>query len=302
MINDYLSETEYFALTGVDPSDISSAYLTELINSFNEMINDELCGIFSFVQDTIRFYESNDRSLITIGNWQPAGVVNSITVTNGGNGYDATTTATLDSGSATLTPIVVEGVVTRIDIKRQGSGYTTAPIVTIGGIGSSATATATISTISLAIGEDGDNAVTEAIVEGDDYRFDVIPSQNRATVNPYQRVLLYCRNVMNRRYLEITGTMGYAPSIPAKFNLKGQLYDLVTDVLYSTDNKNISGGAGTIDGAKIGDVSANYGSSSGSTNSSSSKSPSDALDIAQGILEGIANEYGQPLALASTII
>lgn len=79
----------------------------------------------------------------------PTGSVDSISVTDGGSGY---TSATVTIGSpngmgqnfvtATATATIVLGVITAINVTNPGSGYVTAPTITITGDGAGATATA----------------------------------------------------------------------------------------------------------------------------------------------------------------
>jgi uncharacterized repeat protein (TIGR01451 family)/fimbrial isopeptide formation D2 family protein len=76
--------------------------------------------------------------------------VNSVTIATGGTGY-ATPTVTISAGGgtgATASATVVGGVITAITILNPGSGYTSAPIVTINpvGGGSGATASAVLGT------------------------------------------------------------------------------------------------------------------------------------------------------------
>jgi FtsP/CotA-like multicopper oxidase with cupredoxin domain len=101
-------------------------------------------------------------------NWanspMPTGAVaNTVTMTNGGSGYNAATTTvaitdaynTLGAGGAVASATVTAGVVTAITVANGGSGYT-APVVTIvdstipGGIG--ATAVASIDGATIAVG------------------------------------------------------------------------------------------------------------------------------------------------------
>ena len=73
--------------------------------------------------------------------------ISAINITAGGTGYTTAPTVTIDpptSGTtATATATVSGGVVTAITITNAGSGYTSTPNVTISGVGSGATATAT---------------------------------------------------------------------------------------------------------------------------------------------------------------
>lgn len=76
------------------------------------------------------------------------GGVESVTVSAGGTGYvQASTTVTITGGGgtgATATATVSGGAVTAITVTNQGRGYTSVPTVTIGGVGSSATAVAVL--------------------------------------------------------------------------------------------------------------------------------------------------------------
>ncbi|HEY0308754.1 MAG TPA: Ig-like domain repeat protein [Acidobacteriaceae bacterium] len=82
------------------------------------------------------------------------GPVASVTVVSGGSGYTSAPAVTITGGggsSATATATVVNGAVTAIAVS-GGSGYTTVPTVTItGGGGTGATATAVILPLSLCV-------------------------------------------------------------------------------------------------------------------------------------------------------
>jgi autotransporter-associated beta strand protein len=82
---------------------------------------------------------------VSIGQVPVAGVLNIITVTNGGTGYTSTPTVTITGGGgtgATAIATVVNGVVTEIAVTNSGAGYTGTPTVTItGGAGVGAAAT-----------------------------------------------------------------------------------------------------------------------------------------------------------------
>ena len=88
------------------------------------------------------------------GDWSKE--VSSITVTNGGSGYTSAPDVTISGGSgtgATATATVESGAVTGITITNNGYNYTSAPSVTFsGGGGSSAAATTTIHTGTFYIG------------------------------------------------------------------------------------------------------------------------------------------------------
>ena len=75
-------------------------------------------------------------------------LVTSYTVTNGGSGYTSAPTVTLSGGDgsgASATAVVNNGVVTAVNVVNTGNGYQSAPTVSIsGGGGSGATATAQV--------------------------------------------------------------------------------------------------------------------------------------------------------------
>ncbi|MFC3009581.1 right-handed parallel beta-helix repeat-containing protein [Klebsiella oxytoca] len=77
------------------------------------------------------------------------GRLQSITVTAGGSGYTSAPTVTISGGGGTgalATATVSGGAVTKISVLYKGFGYTSAPTITIsGGGGSGATATGTVS-------------------------------------------------------------------------------------------------------------------------------------------------------------
>ncbi len=77
------------------------------------------------------------------------GTVDHITIGSGGSGYTSAPPVTISSGGgsgATATATVSGGAVTAITITNPGSGYTSAPTVSFGGPGSGATAAATLGT------------------------------------------------------------------------------------------------------------------------------------------------------------
>jgi hypothetical protein len=84
-----------------------------------------------------------------IAPFQPAtDVVDTISVTTGGTGYTSAPTVTITAGGGTgaaATATLLNGAVTSITVTNGGSGYTSAPTVTItGGGGTNASASATI--------------------------------------------------------------------------------------------------------------------------------------------------------------
>lgn len=82
---------------------------------------------------------------ISAGNFQSIGAVSSANVTAGGTGYTSAPTVTLSGGGgsgATATATVSGGAVTGITITNPGSGYKTAPTISFGGPGTGAAATA----------------------------------------------------------------------------------------------------------------------------------------------------------------
>ena len=88
------------------------------------------------------------------GDWSRE--VTTITVTNGGSGYTTAPTVTISGGSgsgAEATATIKDGAVTSVDIVNNGYNYTSVPTVTFtGGGGSSAAATAAIHTGTFTVG------------------------------------------------------------------------------------------------------------------------------------------------------
>ena len=98
------------------------------------------------------------------------GILTDIDMTVGGNSYTTATVEITGGGAtsdATATATVVAGVITEITITDPGSGYTSAPTVTITGDGTLATATATFSPL-VTVDQDGTwrLPVTEDLPEG----------------------------------------------------------------------------------------------------------------------------------------
>ena len=89
--------------------------------------------------------------------------INNITVTNGGSGYTSAPTMTISSppSTATATAIIASGRVTGFTITNRGSGYTSAPTVAITG-GSGAVVTAVLGTGS----SDADKVVSITVTNG----------------------------------------------------------------------------------------------------------------------------------------
>jgi autotransporter-associated beta strand protein len=85
---------------------------------------------------------------VSIGQVPVAGVLNIITVSNGGTGYTSAPTITISGGGGTgaaAIATVVNGVVTGIMVTNGGSGYTGTPTITItGGAGVGAAATSSL--------------------------------------------------------------------------------------------------------------------------------------------------------------
>jgi hypothetical protein len=76
-----------------------------------------------------------------------SGAINNVIVTNGGSGYSSAPTVTIDGDGtgATATATVSGGAVTAINITAAGTGYTYVTVSMSGGAGSSAAATAMVS-------------------------------------------------------------------------------------------------------------------------------------------------------------
>jgi hypothetical protein len=115
------------------------------------------------------------------------GSVSGVTITAGGTGYvTASTTVTFSAPTlpggvqATGTASVSSGAVTAINVTNPGSGYTSPPTITIGGVGSGATATCAIA---------GPVHAVTVTAPGSGYFFDAdveiafSPNGSRATAN-----------------------------------------------------------------------------------------------------------------------
>ena len=106
-----------------------------------------------YAECTILTGGDNDHFTVP-GDWSRE--VTSITVTNGGSGYTSAPTVTISGGAgsaATATATVEGGAVTAVTIDNNGYNYTSAPTVAFsGGGGSSAAATAAIHTGEFTIG------------------------------------------------------------------------------------------------------------------------------------------------------
>tara|TARA_R100000234_G_scaffold101026_1_gene70050 strand:+ start:700 stop:3834 length:3135 start_codon:yes stop_codon:yes gene_type:complete len=88
---------------------------------------------------------AGNQTISLTGNWSR--VVTSITVTNGGSGYTSAPTVSISGTGASATATIANGSVTAITVNDGGYNFSSAPTVTIsGGGGSSAAATAAIST------------------------------------------------------------------------------------------------------------------------------------------------------------
>lgn len=94
-------------------------------------------------------YNISDYPLLfeQIGNDYGGTPNNGITVTNGGSNYDSGTTVTFSDPDeptgvvATGTAVVVNGVITAIELTFAGSGYTSVPTITLSNVGSGSNAT-----------------------------------------------------------------------------------------------------------------------------------------------------------------
>ena len=100
---------------------------------------------------TDRFLVSNDgRVFLHVKNGVANGALAGITVTAGGSGYTSAPTVSITGGGgsgATATAVRASGAVTSVTLTNPGSGYTSAPTVAFsGGGGTGATATATLAT------------------------------------------------------------------------------------------------------------------------------------------------------------
>lgn len=291
-----LTSTNFFLYSGYSVSDINSNYLDFLINQINGLIDEELEPIFSLNSLISKYYRDNASNVVIVGTWQPANRVVDITVTNGGTNYSDDTVVTITGGTpsitATVRPVITNGVITNIIIDNPGDDYDSTPTVTItDGTGSGATATATLSTLTVTLGSDGSTS-SLSLTEGDDYRLLFLGGERRrpGEKTSVGAIQLYARLLSNRSYIQIDGTYGFSEVVPGSIMLEAQMYDLLKKAVQASETETETGGKGTIKSSKIDKVSVSFGGS-GSDGRSETMTTKDALEISQGVIRNIRKKY-----------
>ena len=108
-------------------------------------------SVTNFSQDTNYYVKTASSKTITLSSSITESTISAINVTAGGSGYTSAPTVTIsadDGSSATATATVSGGAVTSITVNAAGSGYNNGAKITIsGGGGSGATATATLADV-----------------------------------------------------------------------------------------------------------------------------------------------------------
>ncbi|MFX1499335.1 MAG: hypothetical protein ACFFDH_00060 [Promethearchaeota archaeon] len=250
--------------------------------------------LFQFhVGFTDDFYRENSERIIIAGNWQEAGVVDSITITNGGSGYTSVPTVEFSGGGgsgAEAEAIITDDVVTSINITKQGKNYTTAPTIALtGGGGSNATATATISTITVQKADAETPTDLTDLVEGENYRFIKYANDEPGRNYPIVAVKLFSDYLEDRQFLRITGTYGFSPQVPNELTLDADLYNILKKATLNAENDTESGNRGTLVDAKIDKIQAKFESSddSNGVNSTFEKT----MNEVDKLLDSISQSY-----------
>lgn len=264
-LKNYLNKADFYLNSGIDSTEVNDTYVGRLIDSINSKLSRKLKYLFEPKRGYVKkVYRTNSNTVAIFNPFLKAGVVDSITLDNGGSGFTGTPTVTItgDGEDAEAEAVVSGGVVTEINILNEGSGYTVAPTVTIsGGGGNGATATATISpSLDVKLGCDDNNTLVD-LVEGDDYRLLYFDEDEYGVNFPIIGIKLKGYILKKSYYLQITGTTGYYPYIPLDLMLDIEFYDLIKKAVLSSEIETSTGGRGEVTQSKIDKVSVNFGSS-----------------------------------------
>lgn len=182
----------------------------------------------------LAFDESNAQR-ITLWEFNDSSAIAAITVTAGGSGYTSAPTVSISGGGgsgATAVATVSSGVVTSVTVTAGGSGYTSSPTITFsGGGGSGANATA-----SLAPGPDmGYTYAQPSIAKMNDGSWAAIFGNGYNSVN--ERPVLYIVNavtgaLIRKIVLDPAMTASNGLSTPAVVDKNG---DFVADYIFAGD-------------------------------------------------------------------
>lgn len=294
-LTDYLSETDFYSVSGLTSSDLDNPdYVTFLIDKVNAQIDQQLSKLFCLtpLTDPIRYYMKNSRATIVVNAWQEAGVVDSITITNGGSGYTSAPSVSFSGGDgagAEAEAVISGGAVTTINITNQGRNYTSVPTISFsGGGGSGAAATATISDLEIVLGED--DGTTETLTIEKDFRLILYKEHEPFRTYPFDMVHIYEGLLTRGSYIEITGTYGFSPQVPDEILLDVQLYEILKKAVLSAESDTDSGGLGDIAATKIDKISVNFQTAGGDA-SGSKMSVKEALSSTMSLIQSVATIY-----------
>lgn len=258
MINQIIDTTTFYNFAGFTASDINANYATQIINDVNALINERLKRIFSLTPNFIKkIRPKNSNVLLLTGNFQDIGVVDSINITSGGSGYVTAPTVTISGGggSGAMAKANLTGaVVTSIEIINQGSGYTTNPTITLTG---NATATATISGLTVYRGDDASANMIQ-LFTGKDFRFIYYKEPEPGREYPIVAIRLYNDMLDQGEWIQMTGTYGFAPQIPRELLLESDLYDLIKRAVLSSDIDTNTMGQGMLTSSSIDKVRVSF--------------------------------------------
>lgn len=292
MLNNFLSKTDFYSISGLTESELSNpGYVDFLISKFNALVAEVLSPLFSLqTNQKFKYYRKQAQSYILTGNWLPSGVIEFITITNGGSGYTSTPTVQFSTGNARATAIVTSGVVTGINIDYRGEDYATAPIISfVGGGGINAAATATLSSLTVKLGQDGSTELSD-LTKGDDYREILFPeTQNPYDTLPVVAIKLYDLALELGEYLQIEGTYGFSNGVPDGLMLDMALYEIMKKAVLSSENETESGGKGVVSSASIDKVSVSFKTNSNQEGDLSTARK--ALQAAKETLYEVVNSY-----------
>ncbi len=226
------------------------------------MIAQKLTQLFTVTHGyTYKYFPKNSRVVCPIEHWQDAGVVDHITITNGGSGYTSAPTVVFSSGTATAVANVTSGAVTSIDITYQGKPkeYTVAPTISFTGVGTGAVATCTISSLLVQrCTDDPTNPTVTDLVEGNDYRLLYSEDNRPDRTYPVVAVELYFVPLWFKQYLQVTGSYGFFPYIPAELGLDMEFYEMLKELILRADAETQSGGRGRVVSTRIDRVATTF--------------------------------------------
>lgn len=263
MLSSYLNKTDFYSYAGITSTDVNDAYVTFVISRVNAMISQKLTQLFTLTHGyTYKYYPKNSKVVCPIEHWQDAGVVDRITITSGGTGYTSAPTVVFSGGTATAVATIASGAITSIDITYQGKPkeYTSAPAISFtGGAGSGAVATCTISSLLIQrCTDDSTNPTITDLVEGSDYRLLYSEDNRPDRTYPVVAVELYFVPLWFKQYLQVTGTYGYSPYIPAELGLDMEFYEMLKELILRADADTANGGRGRVVSTRIDKVAISF--------------------------------------------